>query len=264
MGTQAFTFNGVDFEDYGLIVTDFSDSLSASGSASMIRIPNTDRGYDAQRYSEPRIWTLNCVVAGSTEDVLISNVDSINYYLNSRTAKQWIHGWESLDDRYWMAKHVGRPQWRRINAAAYEVSLQFQASDPHAYSTTETTVSQAITSSPTSFGSGTVGGNAPAYPIWRISGVSGTITSIRVANGTVGTSLHWNTTLTSSYWRIDSSRWIVETSSDGSTWTASMTAVSATSNTFPYLSPRNNNSIVVTTPGVTGATFEIIYRARYL
>lgn len=259
-------FDGVDLEQYGLIVTTTPLAVLADVSMETMLFGGRDGANVQARTMKPKYIQCVCQISGTTRDALFTNIDAINAVLDPRNGVKLL----TLD--CW----PGRSHYARLNAplhasakgeAAVVVQVQFIVPTGQGCSTLEITQSVAISASPTAFdvpASGSVAGNAYCRPVWVLTNTAaGAATAITLSNAETGDTFDWTGSLAQNeQLRVDAERCHCEKSTDGgTTWTTQMLRVTAGSE-WPRLSGGASNACTVT--GISTGTLGITYRGVYL
>ena len=248
--THSFTFNSVDFGDYGLKVTSAGISPYRFKS-SLIQLQ--DLAYGSQPVRESKIiWPQFTVSAGS-RSALDDYLDFIKMTLDEESEKALK--FDILSDRYWNARVIRAFDGRYISPCDFEGAVQFECSDPLAFGTTARSNAHAIAADPTTVTETTVGSARirPTYTLLATAAL-GAIT-VKVTNTDTGEEWQWQGTFADTKQLVfNTTTWVV--TYDGA---ADMATVSGQP---PSLLPSTANPIKIT--GVSSATLTISYRDRYL
>lgn len=215
--------------------------------------------------TNPKAFSVECLIDSTSAAHLSTCLDNLTVLFHSQTDKSLrFDDWYST--RWWNARYTGGLEAvTLLGSYKAQVTLQFVAADPVAYSTTENEPDAfAVPSSPTSFdvtsvNSNILDGNTYSMPTWIfIPTVQSS--NIIIANETIDSSLTWASTLSLGMMLIvNVSAWGVATSIDeGETFTIMMGNVSGT---FPRLLCGQTNTMTVT--NFTG-NIVMSYYGRYL
>ena len=251
--SNSFSFNAVDMDDYGLVVTGVNLPLTQLASNIQLR----DRAYAFDSFRPPIIIEVTVNVVAANYTTLLTYLSSIREKLNWRVDKQLI--FDNLSTRYWMAR------FDNLNGmfngpTMWDGSIIFICTDPAAYSTTAVSNTHNIDADPKTV-TETPGGTDYIYPVYTLTAKEdlGAIT-LKLENTTTGEEIQWGGSLTTNdYITVNVPTWLV--SKNG---VASMAGVVAGSK-FPRLLFNVANSIKVTGlwDSVTGL-LNIAYRNRFL
>jgi len=247
--SNSFSFNAVDMDDYGLVVTGASIPLTQLAANIQLR----DRAYAFDSYRPPLPINVEVNVTAATHTVLRTYLDGIRGKLNWRVDKQLI--FDNLSTRYWMAR-FNTLQGGFNGPLAWNGNIEFTCTDPAAYSTSAVSNTSNVDADPDTIAE-TPGGNDYIYPVYTLTAgeVLAAITLL-VENVTTDEELTWEGSVgNGKALVINTATWIV--TNDG---TADMDDVSGK---FPRLAAGVANSIKVTGFSTTG-TLNIAYRNRYL
>ena len=250
----SMSFGGTDLSAYGLRVLNTSlHELMPAPRMRQAKVSGMSGAWDFDSEYEPRRFTVDVMVQGSSLTDLQSKMDSITAILDVLLGEQALI-FDIQTDRYWNAKLTAAPSFAYEGFSA-QCQLAFIASKPFAYSTTETESEHTIDATPKTIYED-AGGTADAEPTWTlVADTTLTDVDIIISNGTTGDELTWSGSLDEGETLIvDAATWHV--TKEGS---ASMTGLD--SGSFPRLKGGVRNTIEVT--GFSG-TLTIAYRARYL
>lgn len=257
---NAFTYNSLDFSTYGLTVLRFLPFFS-SANVRATNLTLADGSVSAPTKYGTRIFSVPCVVKGTSFTNLKSNLDSIALGLSQREEQQLI--FDIMSDRYWLAKPLGLPDVDILGSSVAKLDIDFVATDPHAYDVTPTTENTGSIPGAIAFN---VGGTIEAYPVITIVS-DGACLSLVVENEAVDKRLEWiapsgGELASTDQVEIDCrprfqtfSTKLVTESEDS--FTVRMEGVNGL---FPQLSPNVENTLTFTT---IGGTFTIVWNDRY-
>lgn len=249
--SNSFSFNAIDMDDYGLVVTGVNLPLTQLAANIQLR----DRSYAFDSFRPPIIIEVTVNVVAASYTTLLTYLSSIREKLNWRVDKQLI--FDNLSTRYWMAR-FDNLNGMFSGPTMWDGSIVFICTDPAAYSTTAVSTTHNIDADPKTVTETPVG-NDYIYPVYTLTAKEdlGAIT-LKLENVTTDEEIQWKGTLnTDDYITVNVATWLV--SKNG---VADMGDVSGQ---FPRLLFNVANSIKVTDlwDSVTG-TLNIAYRNRYL
>lgn len=246
---NSLSFAGTDLSTYGLVVT--SHDLPIVQDAIVQRIEN--KAYAWRSSLTPKAISLGTTITAASRAALITAIDNINSFLNTREDAALIL--DILSTRYWNARFESF-RGSFISQVAWRGNLVFMALDPLAYSTTETSSNHPLTDADPQTVVETPGGTANTNPVYTLTaGEALGAIEVTLENLTTGLALVWSGTIANTdELEIDVANKLVSLND-----TPSMSTVTGR---FPYLLP-TANSIKVTNWSNTGE-IDIVYRARYL
>lgn len=257
--SNAFTFNSVDCGDttnYGIIVT--------KGNWAYIPTPKIDYqnipfggAISYKHYYQPRKFNLNCIISGTSHSDLESKIQKIST-LFAQTSEKPIKFDNFRSSYFWNVRYTGGLETSKyINTNTLETNLEFTASDPIGFDSSNISSTKNITSTSFSFSELTTG-NYYAKPIYIIHGTSsGTISLV---NNTTSETFGYSFAMSNAYLKIDSELQYASFSFDGISYGNTMAYVSGR---FPRLSGGTTNSFTLN--GVnSGGTISISYNNRIL
>ncbi len=184
--SYSFTFNSVDFADYGLTVVRPDPDMPFTQATGFTQLQN--RGWPSTSQREPRVIDIPVKIKAASRAALNTNIDSIKAALNTREDAELIL--DSLSDRYWNARFVGMPG-NYDGPVMWVGTVSFVAHDPAAYSTTESDHDHTVDEDPEAM-TETAGGTEQVKPVITLT-CDDTLTGTTVAieNGATGERLEW-------------------------------------------------------------------------
>ncbi len=214
--------------------------------------------------TNPKAFSVECLIDSTSATHLTTCLDNLTLLFHAQTDKSLrFDDWYPA--RWWTARYTGGLEAvTLLGSYKAQVTLQFVAADPVAFSTTFNEPDLfSIPASPTSFDvdstSNILDGNTYSLPTWILIPTAQS-SNITIVNETLSTSFTWASTLHLGVWLIISgTAWGVVTSIDsGASYTVSMANVSGT---FPRLLCGRTNIMTVT--NFTGQ-IAMTYYGRYL
>lgn len=259
---NSLTFDGVDFTAYGITVLKPFFPFFSSIDASAIRLSIGDGSVSPPSKYNSRIFSVPCIVLGTSHANLLTKLDSIALNLGHREEANL--SFDLLPGRYWVAKPVGLPSVSSLGSMVAELTLNFAAVDPHAYDDTENTVNSGTLPAGITVATG---GTIESYPVIEATIATAPVESLVIGNDATSQWLSWVSPSsgddlavgdkiqidcrpefqTFSIWRVADSAFSVN--------------MEGVSGIFPQLVPNTSNTITFTT--ITATVFSIVWRDRY-
>lgn len=266
-GAQAGSLTDLSGDTYGLLVEPGAIGFGPTPQTSIAQTPGRDGGHIYNTRYSGRTATIPIRVEGDSAADLKTKLDAVAYFLRASRGNGY-YKLDSFDDRLFYGRLDGRLDFDFYGPRMARATLQLISPEAFLYAATETTQTETISASPTTFdvpnGGADVAGTAPASPVWIIKNTAGS-TSGAITFESLTRSEVFNTTtgLGNNHWaRLDVARGILERSTDsGANWSAWMTARGNYTD-IPRLSPQTSNSIRIT--GITAGEVVCTYRARFL
>lgn len=281
MGYVGFTFGGVDLGALGLRVLPGSDAAMAGVKVDVQDRSARDGGVATGYAFGVKEWSVECVVVGTTRDVLRTRMDAVMraldprggeklFYMNSET----LHGTALQRGR--LCRVSGGVSGQLQGLSCY-FTLNFVSSSAFDVSIAETTQVLTINADPKTLKvpadvsdgetpphmvAVMAPGNTVAVPVWTLTAGAG-VTTFGLANTTTGETFVWQGAMSAGHrLRVDSERMHCELSVDGgTTWSNVMSGVNAAS-VWPTIDGGVQNTVVVT--GVSSGSVSVVYRGRFL
>ncbi len=188
MATYSFSFGGVDFEAYGLIVARGAKPFFPEVSRPAVSLGSGDGEAAGRSRFGGREISLDCVVCGSSHADLLSKMDLIAKALYKREDEALIL--DAAPERYWLARLVKAPEWSPVTASRADVTLTFASAAPFAFATAESSAAVSLTLDGAAVVCA-VGGNAEAWPTIDLTLNAGTA-SWGIENEALDLRLAWN------------------------------------------------------------------------
>lgn len=246
---------------YGLKVLEDSFPLMA---APMIDTRQIAQGFGGvsrhDGYGSLSIPVPALIIGDSVSD-LWSKMDAIKLLMDPNNGEKNLQ-FDFIPNRYWKAILSSPLEMPGPGVTWKRVQMEFLASDPRAYSTSDrSTPDFTINSTPDQF-TEAVAGTATADPIWIVK-AGASVTSVILENATTGESVTWTGTLSSGHWlKFNTVLGTIEKSTDsGANYTNVATGITG-SFVLPKLRGGFTNTINVT--GVSAGTLTLTYTARYI
>ncbi len=182
---NSFTFNSLDFSTYGLTVLKPFFPFFSFANVRAVNLTIGDGSVSPPTKYSSRIFSVPCVVKGTSFTDLKDKMDSIALGLSQREEQQII--FDIINDRYWLVKPLGLPDLEVLGSSVAGLDIDFVATDPHAYDITENTEDTGTLPDAITFN---VGGTIEAYPVITIV-CTGACSSFTVENEALNMRLEW-------------------------------------------------------------------------
>lgn len=177
---NSLTFNSTYLGNYGVyrLIGDYP--TGSEFGVDTVELGTLDGGLLGISRLKPKTISVPIAVTGSGHSGLKSNIDSVLKVLSYRTDASL--SFDSWSDRYWTARVIGSPSFQHQGPTVVTGTLQFLCPDPAAFASSATTVSKAVTATPTvpDTLSCTVGGTSLAWPVVTITVTSGTFSQVAI------------------------------------------------------------------------------------
>jgi hypothetical protein len=269
---RAFTFNGTDFSQYGITVTrDFSENWPGMTGNPIKAVGSTgsQRVFMEGGAAQPIEITFPVRMAADSKEDLQDNIDAISTALRTVSDAALVVDW-LYTDRYYMARWNNAPiryKWKNPTTVYFDIGFIAQ---PYLVSTTSVSGYAAINQNPMEIwipgpnqNSGVVTGNALCLPLWKIKNTGSAISaeSLEIWNYHTGDVARWTDTFAQdTYFQYDCDTLLVESSSDGTTWTECFGKLTGSRMFTPLQGGIANKIIVI---GCTSGILYWTYRGRY-
>ena len=264
---MSFTFNGVDFSDFGVEVISGFEIIGATSMPSRaLGLPAAARVWYSQGDSTATQIEFPVRIQVPTPDLLVLALDYINATLRT-DSDAVLSYW--YPDRHWMARWDGVAlRCPVLNTCTLQTRIKFLA-QPNMFANAQSAGTITITGSPQMFyvpgplsDSGLVDGNAVVGPVFVLHNTGGDILAgaFQLWNRDTGDHINATDTIPSGFYvRFDTETRRVWVGVDGVNWTEVFGKV-----TTNWLNIAGGTSPALTQIGCTAGTLSWSYNGRYL